>query len=136
VGSSIYTYNTRRTVSQDLILFGPNLEYHIPGGLRWQTDLSTQLLFSSTDPRHDFRWSSRASEGWIVGERWLAVGTIGHDRDLASVDRTGTGTWRVFYSASLIWYLEDRLGLQLSAYGSQYRNRRPGDFEGGDTIYV
>ena len=136
IGSTHDAFHTRREVSQDLILFGPNLEYHLPGGLRWQTDLSSQLLFSSKDPKRKYRWSSRASEGWILADRWLATATIGHDRDLASVDPTGIGTWRVFYSASLIWYLEDRFGLQLSTFGTQSRNRRPGDYEGNDAIYL
>jgi len=113
----------RSDLADDVIRFGPRAEFHRPIGLKWQVDGQGELLFPTRDPAHGLRLNSSGSVSVLVADRWLASASFNQFRvvgEKAPFTKTLIGgSWAVDYGATLSWYVEDRLRLDLKASGQQ-----------------
>ncbi len=116
---------------QDRIQTAIVAEYHHPAGHRWQYDAGhfTRIgesgvpMFSNTN----------ASVMWIVSDRWLATGFLGH-----ALEWNGHGTergverWNVVAGMDVSYFLEDSWAFTVTARETQAHDpdafRRNGDF--------
>jgi hypothetical protein len=129
---------TRYELENDYFAWGPQVEYHLPAGMRWQFDLNSQVLFPQHSGRAAIDARTLATATYLITDRWLAQASVLHNRlhvrDHSNVlMSTGdSDTWSVGVVASLRYYIEDHLsaGLTLSheqindalyrSYGEQF----------------
>ena len=125
-GSSFSDYSRQDRIQTAIVA-----EYHHPAGHRWQYDAGhTTFIGESGVPMFS---STNASVMWIVSDRWLASGFLGHGLQWNGhgTDR-GIERWDVNVGVDLSYFLEDSWALTVTAREAQSHAqeafRRNGDF--------
>ncbi|HYM81240.1 MAG TPA: hypothetical protein VEY91_07495 [Candidatus Limnocylindria bacterium] len=117
--------STRETGDLDEVLAGLMAEHHRPFGMRWQADGSSELLIPIREQDNWLEVSSALSMSWLAADRWLGSIFLAHawlDDDRTQGPTHGDRTdWS--YGIAVTYYLENRLGLRLSASESQRHTR-------------
>ena len=103
----------------DRVLAGPSAEFHRPMGGRWQVDAAGQALFPTRKQDKGLDISNGGSVTALLADRWLARFSLSQFRTVVRRttpigDVTDADDWGWSYGASWLYYLEDRLSLQLS----------------------
>jgi hypothetical protein len=125
-GSSFSDYSRQDRIQTAIVA-----EYHHPAGHRWQYDAGhTTRIGESGVPMFS---NTNASVMWIVSDRWLATGFLGH-----ALEWNGHGTdrgverWNVGAGVDVSYFLEDSWALTVTARENQAHDpdafRRNGDF--------
>ena len=107
-----------READHDAVWAGPVGEWHRPIGPRVQLDVASRALFALTGENGRMDLISSGTLGAIVADRWLASVYGAHRRWIGTEtelgDDTGDG-WLVQYGASIRYFVEDHLSVELSA---------------------
>ncbi len=118
-----YRSGSRTATAASVVATGVSAEYHRPIGLAFQLDGSTELLFDSQPHRRGVSSASSASVGWIVEDRWLATGTLRHQRELHwyKSSTPWRDEWAVDCRGTLSYFVTDHVSASLSATETQTR---------------
>ncbi len=111
--------------ASDVLSGGARIEHHRPLGHRWQFDGESELLLPLQSKYDGLQATTTASVGYIVADRWLATGSILHERVIlheSDARTTLLDRWQLAVSANVTYYLEDRLQLSLGASRVEQRS--------------
>jgi hypothetical protein len=106
---------------------GLGLEYHRPGGMRWQTDASAVSTYGG-GPRRELDVSSVAQVQYLIADRWFALARL--DYQSHSQELNGARSepeWTLAGRTSLSYLVEDSWSLDLQCSSTQ-QQRRNEDF--------
>ena len=127
------TSGFRGSSSSDQVLVGGLAEGHWPISSRWQIDAFSETLFPvREEERGDFSTLTQAYATLMIADRWLANGRVAYSRSVErgavnGVEQVVYDAWVLFYSATVDYYLEDRVALNLGiAGGYNHANQYPG----------
>jgi hypothetical protein len=113
-GRTIYEH------ASDFFSVGPQIEYHLPVGLNWQVDASSSVAFPQRAGAHAIRARAGFQAAWLISDRWQAVANFSYSRDRWRLRSAGPedpdypDAWSTELSGSLIYFIEDRLSLNLN----------------------
>lgn len=114
-GGSVQT--SRGSQALDRLAAGPDVAAHRPFGMRWQAGIESRCLFPLRDGEDGFELVSRAELRWLVTDRWRVAWDASHQRTVFESRREPSlsmDRWFAAGSASLSYWLEDRIELSLS----------------------
>jgi hypothetical protein len=102
---------------------GLGLEYHRPGGMRWQTDASALATYGGGS-RNDLDATSAAQVEYMIADRWFASARL----DYRSLTQELNGVraepeWTLTGRATLSYLVEDSWSLDLQGNTSQQQRR-------------
>jgi hypothetical protein len=110
---------------------GLGLEYHRPGGMRWQTDASAVSTYGG-GPRRVLAVSSAAQVQYLIADRWFAFARL--DYLSHSQELNGTRSepeWTLAGRTSLSYLVEDSWSLDLQCNTTQQQRRNEDFFTTG-----
>jgi hypothetical protein len=127
VSSTTFSVGSRFTDHVDRVLFGPEAQWCLPLGWRWQIDVDAFLRFDIVDPSQGTILSQlRAS--YVIAERWGASARVAHRRETVGDDLTLWEGWFFTAGIDVVYDIEDHLQAVLSIADQQSH------FDGSDTF--
>jgi hypothetical protein len=118
--------------SRKFVTVGGRAELHVPLGLRFQLDASSQLRYATEAPKIMYL-QSIARGVYLLGDRWYADLFAAHDR-VSPDDAAEAGfrsTWQLAWGGSVSYFMEDAWRAEVRLDSA----RRHGDeFGGGSTV--
>jgi hypothetical protein len=114
---------TRQQRFTDYVAFGPQLEYHMPWGMRWQFDAATSVLFPQHRGNGDFMANSRVTASYLIADRWYSRVNIVHNRQIMDDKRSDyyNNRWAAQGVVELHYFVEDRADMFVIMSHSQSR---------------
>ena len=131
--SGVYSLDTSHSSSarienhDDFFSLGPQVEFHRPLGWPLQLDVVSTVLFPQDNTSNALRATTSVVLTYLVADRWLASGTVQHQRVIEEHSysryrqQERTDSWTVSVGASVQYFVEDRLSLTLSLSHDQRR---------------
>ena len=116
-------FGDERTNSFDSATLGASAEYHLPLGMRWQFDGDVSSRYPAEHLFEGGNYTTLVSATAIVTDRWVVSGLFFHQRLYGDGkpyhSARDLDDWQVQYGATFVYYLEDRLQLNLDLSDNQ-----------------
>jgi hypothetical protein len=123
VVDTVFRSSNRSESSDDDLGYGPQAEFHLPVGPRWQFDATTLLRIYWQDNQHSRRWESSIHASYLLADRWFGTAYASHgwselDQPWGAEQRYNK-QWHVQLGSQLSYLLEDRISLYGRLYYTQ-----------------
>ena len=123
VSESTSQFGAENPNSRDVAFLGASAEYHLPLGMRWQFDGEVSSRYPAEHLFEGGNYVTLVSATAIVTDRWVVSGLVFHQRQYGDGKPYNStrqlDDWQVQYGATFVYYLEDRLQLNLDLSDNQ-----------------